>query len=172
MEKCPATPLIALIEPHDAQALPLVMTLEAADYNTVWYHTGEDLLADALNIEPDIVILADADPQRFAAWHIACALRELDCAVIMATADASARREVGITPRGAAFVAAITRPYTLSEAVQTVRRAIADYPTNLRMPSARRSQSVAHATSWRGMALRLLRGETQHEPSLVSRRLK
>jgi len=156
MELSPATPLVALVEASERAALPVLMTLAAAGYRTTWYRVAADLLADALASEPDVVILASTHPAHFDQWHAARALRELDAAVIMATADAAARREVHTTPRGAAFVGSVRLPYDPVAVLQAVQRAIRDYPANLRARvAAHRAVGTAQG-GWRGTVLHLL----------------
>lgn len=155
MEDALAIPLVALVEPCEGAALRVLMTLEAAGYRTTWHHTAADLLADALNSAPDVVILAGTHPAHFNQWHGAQALRELDAAVIMATADAAARCEVHTTPRGAAFVDSVHLPYDPVELLRAVQRAIHDYPANLRGPIASHRALGVAREGWRGALLHL-----------------
>ncbi len=146
MEYPPATPVVALVEPCERDAHATLLTLDAAGYAARWYRAAADLLAEAMASAPDVVILAGTQPARFDQWHAARALRALDAAVIMATADAAARREVHTTPRGAAFVDSVRAPCDPAEALAAVRRAIRDYPANLR--AAERTRHAAQR-QWR-----------------------
>ncbi|MBA3827240.1 MAG: hypothetical protein H0X24_25515 [Ktedonobacterales bacterium] len=151
LERSPATPLIAVIDPCEVAALPVLMTLAAANYATLWCHAAADVCDDGLSSNPDVVILASSHATRFDQWHAARLLHELDAAVIMATADTAARREVRTTPRGAAFVDSVPYPYDPVEILQAVQRAVRTYPANLHAPEVAQRTQRSPQGIWHGV---------------------
>ena len=128
MELTQATPLIAVVEDDPRRAMPLVPMLEGAGFRVVWYRNPQRLLDDVMEHCPDVVILASHDPQHFTRWHVAAELHEMGCAVIMATNDVLALREMHASSRGYFFAGGVRVPYDLREALATVTHALAVYP--------------------------------------------
>lgn len=131
MEPTYATPLIAVVEDDPRRACPLVPVLQGAGYRVAWYQDVAALLEDAMDICPDLVILASHQPQHFDRWRAARELRTLGCPVLMATACDAAAREVHLTPRGRCFVGVVRVPYDMQAVLATVADALTQYPENM-----------------------------------------
>lgn len=143
MEPTIATPLIAVVEDDPQRASVLVSVLENAGYRVAWYRQSAPLLDDVMEHCPDVVMLASRHPQRYDRWQVAADLREMGCAVIMATASDAAMREVHVTPRGRSFVGMVRVPYDLRVVLATVAQALASYPYNIHTGM---SQPAAHSS--------------------------
>jgi DNA-binding response OmpR family regulator len=123
-----ATPLIAVVEADPKKAWTLAWALEGAGYRVTWYRQVEHLLDEVMEFCPDVVLLASRRPRHYDRWQAASDLRVMGCAVIMATADDAATREVGVSPRGRAFVDVVRVPYVPGSVLSVVAHTLATYP--------------------------------------------
>jgi DNA-binding NtrC family response regulator len=131
MEPTPATPLVALIDADEQAVMPSLAVLQAAGYGVGWFRQPWRLLDDIMENCPMVVVLAGRQARHFDRWHAVQALHEMGCAVILATNDAAARRELFATPRGRCAVGALGVPYDPTAVVLAVGRAVQHYPANL-----------------------------------------
>jgi FixJ family two-component response regulator len=131
MEPYAAAPTVAIIDHDERAAAKLAAVLEAAGYVVGWYRQPWGLLDEIMEECPTVVILAGSQPQRFDRWSAAQALHEMGSAVILATNDEAARREVFATTRGRHCVDSVRLPYEPLTMLATVSRAVQRYPYNL-----------------------------------------
>jgi DNA-binding NtrC family response regulator len=131
MEPTAATPTVAIID-RDERAVALSRAvLEAAGYVVGWFRQPWGLLDAIMNDCPTVVIIAGSRAERFDRWPAVQALHEMGCAVILATNDPAARRELFATPRGRCAVDAVRVPYDPPVVLAAVARAVQRYPANL-----------------------------------------
>jgi hypothetical protein len=134
MEPTPATPLVAMIDAEEGAVLPSLAVLQAAGYGVGWFRQPWRLLDEIMDRCPTVVIVAGSHAEHFDRWRAVGALHEMGCAVILATNDAAARRELFATPRGRCAVGALGVPYDPTAVLLAVGRAVQryPYPANLR----------------------------------------
>lgn len=144
MEPTPAMPLVAMIDADERAVLPSLAVLQAAGYGVGWFRQPWRLLDEIMENCPTVVIIAGSHAGHFDRWHAVGALHEMGCAVILATNDAAARRELFATPRGRCAVGALRVPYDPTAVLLAVDRAVQGYPANLRA-GALYEHDAAHA---------------------------